>query len=89
MDTPERGDAFFGEATQANRELVEGETFRLVKDVSETDQFGRSLRYVYLADGTFVNAELVRQGFAQAATFPPDVAHQELFSELQAEARPG
>jgi micrococcal nuclease len=59
----------------------------LVKDVSETDRFGRLLRYVYLEDGTFVNAELVRQGYAVIATFPPDVRHQELFLELEREAR--
>jgi micrococcal nuclease len=87
MDTPERGMPFFTEATGANEELVGGQTVILVKDVSETDQFGRLLRYVYLLDGTFVNAELVRQGFAQAATYPPDVAHQDLFTQLQQDAR--
>lgn len=87
MDTPERGDPFFEEATEANRQLVEGQTVTLVKDVSETDRYGRLLRYVYLPDGTFVNAELVKQGFALVATFPPAVAHQELFVQLQQEAR--
>lgn len=87
MDTPERGDHFFDEATEANRVLVEGETVLLVKDVSETDRYGRLLRYVYLQDGTFVNAELVKQGYALIATFPPDVRHQDLFLELQEEAR--
>jgi micrococcal nuclease len=87
MDTPERGDPFFGEATEANRQLVEGQTVILVKDVSETDRYGRLLRYVYLQDGTFVNAELVRQGFALVATFPPDVAHQADYIALQEEAR--
>lgn len=89
MDTPERGDPFYEEATEANRELVEGETVTLVKDVSETDRFGRLLRYVYLDDGTFVNAELVSSGFALAATFPPDVAHAEEFAQLQNEAQAG
>lgn len=87
MDTPERGDTFFSEATEANRLLVENQTVILVKDVSETDRYGRLLRYVYLQDGTFVNAELVRQGFALVATFPPDVAHQAEFVALQEEAR--
>jgi hypothetical protein len=36
MDTPERGDHFFDEATDANRTLVEGQTVILVNDVSET-----------------------------------------------------
>lgn len=75
------------EATEANKELVAGKEVWLVKDVSETDQYGRLLRYVYLADGTFVNAELVKQGYAQASTYPPDVEHSELFAELQSEAR--
>jgi hypothetical protein len=44
---------------------------------------------VYLEDGTFVNAELVRLGYAVIATFPPDVRHQELFLELEREARAG
>ena len=87
MDTPERGDLFFQEATDANALLVAGQTVTMVKDVSETDRYGRLLRYVYLADGTFVNAELVRQGYALVATYPPDVAHQELFVTLQQEAR--
>jgi micrococcal nuclease len=87
MDTPERGDYFFSEATEVNRMLVEGQQVILVKDVSETDRYGRLLRYVYLEDGTFVNAELVRQGYAVIATFPPDVRHQALFLELEREAR--
>jgi hypothetical protein len=66
---------------------VEGEQVILVKDVSETGRYGRLLRYVYLEDGTFVNAELVRQGYAVIATFPPDVRHQALFLELEREAR--
>jgi micrococcal nuclease len=87
MDTPERGMPFFSEATEANRQLVGGQTVILVKDVSETDRYNRLLRYVYLANGVFVNAELVRQGFAQIATYPPDVAHQAEFLALQQQAR--
>lgn len=87
MDTPESGMPFFSEATEANRQLVEGQTVILVKDVSETDRYGRLLRYVYLTSGVFVNAELVRLGFAQVATYPPDVAHQDEFLALQQVAR--
>ncbi|MEM7118342.1 MAG: thermonuclease family protein [Chloroflexota bacterium] len=87
VDTPERDEPFYEEATELNRRLVGGETVILVKDVSETDRFGRLLRYVYLEDGTFVNAELIRQGVARLVTFPPDVAFQEQFSALQVEAR--
>jgi len=87
MDTPEKGELFFSEAAEANRQLVEGKTVFLEKDVSETDRYGRLLRYVYLEDGTFVNAELVRLGYAQIATFPPDVKYQDFFLQLQTKAR--
>jgi micrococcal nuclease len=71
------------EATDANRQLVEDRTVYLEKDVSETDQYGRLLRYVFLADGTLVNAELVRLGYAQSVTYAPDVRHQNLLLIFQ------
>ncbi|GEM_PF-1357125 len=75
------------EAAEANRRLVEGQIVYLEKDISETDRYGRLLRYVFLADGTFVNAELVRLGYAVVATYPPDVRYQSLFLALEREAR--
>lgn len=75
------------QASEANRQLVEGQTVYLEKDVSETDQYGRLLRYVYLEDGTFVNAELVRLGYALSATYQPDVKHQDQLVASQQEAR--
>ncbi len=82
VDTPEsvKPDtpvAFMGrEASAANAALVEGASVVLETDVSETDRFGRLLRYVWLRDDDswlLVNLELVRQGYAHAVTFPPDV----------------
>jgi micrococcal nuclease len=93
IDTPETrhpdvGVEPFGlEAAEANSQLLAGGVVYLEKDVSEVDCYDRLLRYVYLPDGRMVNAELVRLGFAQASTWPPDVRHQGLFLELQAEAR--
>ena len=75
------------EASAANKALVHGKTVYLEKDVSDTDRYGRLLRYVFLADGTFVNGELVRQGYAQAITYAPDVKYQDLLRALQREAR--
>jgi len=63
------------------------ETRHPEKGVSETDHYGRLLRYVYLADGTFVNAALVRRGYAQSSTYPPDVRHQDVLRKAQREAR--
>lgn len=87
VDTPERDEPFYREATNFNRALVEGETIILVKDVSDTDRYGRLLRYIYLQDGTFVNEELMLAGMARVVTFPPDVAMTDFFQEAQDEAR--
>ena len=78
MDTPERGELGFAEATAANVALVSGKTVILEKDVSDTDRFGRLLRYVYV-DGEMVNMTLVEEGYAVPATFPPDVRYQQQF----------
>jgi len=56
-------------------------------DVQQVDRYNRLLAYVYLEEGTFVNAWLVEHGFAQVMTVPPNVKHQELFLKLQREAR--
>jgi micrococcal nuclease len=91
IDTPETVDprrpvgCYGREASERNHHLVEGKTVGLEKDVSETDDFGRLLRYVWV-DGEMVNATLVREGYAVASTYPPDVKHQELFLSLQREA---
>jgi micrococcal nuclease len=85
-NTPESDQPGYDEATNANRALVEGQTVTLVKDVSETDRYGRLLRYVYVGN-TFVNAEMVRQGYAESATYPPDVQFADFFAQLAGEAR--
>ncbi len=84
--SPAGEEPFGAEATAANKALVEGKTVQLEKDVSETDQYGRLLRYVYV-DGMMVNAELLRQGMAHVATFPPDVKYVDEFLEIQRTAQ--
>ena len=86
MDPRRPVECFGHESSEYNAGLVLGKTVALEKDVSETDQFGRLLRYVWL-DGEMVNATLVRDGYAQASSYPPDVKYQALLSTLQAEAR--
>lgn len=86
IDTPEHDECYFDAATIANRNLVLNKKVKLVKDVSETDKYGRLLRYVYVGK-TFVNRYLVRQGLAQVATYPPDVAYVDIFRQAQSEAR--
>jgi micrococcal nuclease len=79
-------EAFGLEAWQANCQLVEGKVVRLERDISETDKYGRLLRYVYV-DDIFVNAELVTQGLAQAKAYPPDIKYQGYLEELEMVAR--
>lgn len=92
IDTPETVDprkpvqCFGKEASDKNRELVEGKEVRLEKDVSETDKYGRILRYVYIGD-TFVNDYLVRNGYAHSSSYPPDVKYQDQFRKAEEEAR--
>lgn len=92
IDTPETVDprkpvqCFGIEASNANKKLVLGKRVKLEKDISETDKYGRLLRYVYV-DDIFVNDYLVRNGYAYAVTFPPDVKYQQQFLEAQKEAR--
>lgn len=89
MDTPEdtsQQEDYGPEATARNRQLVEGKTVRLYKDVSETDRFGRLLRFVYV-DNTFINYQLVREGYANAATYPPDVSCAAYFAQAENDAR--
>ena len=85
MDTPEKGMLYYKEAKNINSSLVYKKTLKLVKDVSETDRYGRLLRYVYVGD-TFVNAYLVAEGYAMILTVPPDVKYAEYFLELQQQA---
>ena len=94
VDTPESVkpgspvECFGKAASRANRELVEGERVRLVEDIEARDRYGRRLAYVYrVSDDLFVNAELVRRGFATPLTVPPNVAHADEFADLAGRAR--
>ena len=98
MDSPEIVDkelpveCFGKEAGEENKRLVEGRTVLLEKDVSETDKYGRLLRYVYVglpaqAGDVMVNDYLVRRGFARVSTFPPDVKYAGEFIAAEKEAR--
>jgi len=74
------------EAAVVNRRRVAGRHVRPELDVRTRDRYGRLLAYVWLGD-TMVNAELVRRGYAQVMTVPPNVRYQDLFLKLQREAR--
>ena len=84
---PHRGEEPGGrEAAGVNRDLAANRRVRLELDVQTRDRYGRLLAYVWVGD-LMVNAELVRLGYAQVMTVPPNVRHQALFLKLQRDAR--
>jgi micrococcal nuclease len=94
VDTPETVDpdepvgCYGHAASRFNADLVEGERVRLVFDRELRDRYGRLLAYVYrTSDGLFVNAALVRHGYAHTLTIAPNVAHAGEFRRLAATAR--
>jgi micrococcal nuclease len=97
IDTPETSDpnrpvgCFGREASRFTAGLLPpGTVVRLVGDVEQRDRDDRLLAYVYRrADGLFVNAELLRRGYAQILTIPPNVAHTDAFVAVAAQAREG
>jgi micrococcal nuclease len=79
---------YFGkEASEYVKQLLTGKKVRLEYDVQRYDRFKRTLAYIYLENGMFLNAHLVKEGYATAATFPPNVKYVELFTKLEREAR--
>jgi micrococcal nuclease len=89
IDTPEVdpsiGVECFGDAASAeNRRLVEGEDVRLVFDDERRDRYGRLLAYVYRRpDNLFVNAEMVKGGYARTLTIEPNDSFAEVLDELE------
>jgi len=72
-------------ASHFNEDLVEGERVRLEFDAEHRDVYGRLLAYVRL-DGQFVNAELLRRGYARTLTIPPNTRYADQFARLEREA---
>jgi micrococcal nuclease len=94
VDAPESKKVFKKEIGYYGKEskiyltnLLLNKKVKLEYDVDYTDRYGRTLAYVYLDDGTFLNAELVKQGYAMVMTVPPNVRFAEEFVKLQQEAR--
>ena len=74
VDTPEtkhpqKPVEYFGkEASAFTRKMVEGKAVRLEYDQQRKGKYNRTLAYVYLTDGTFLNAEIIKQGYGHAYT---------------------
>jgi len=79
IDTPETDECYGPEATEANRELVGGKEVILIRDVENRGKYERLLRYV-IADGRFVNGELVRLGYAEPRSYGESVMFQQVLT---------
>jgi micrococcal nuclease len=94
VDTPEieslysREECFGKESSQKTKELLEGKKVFLLKDpeVSDRDKYGRLLRYVFLEDGEFINADLIERGFAFNYIYQP-FQFMDYFARLEKKAR--
>lgn len=97
---PKKQVEYYGaEASKFTTKWLEGRTIYLEKDVSETDKYGRLLRYVWLVKpGTdnpteeeitsfMFNSYLLRDGYAVVAKFPPDIKYVEIFKTFETYAR--
>lgn len=94
VDTPEsvhpdskKNNEYGKQASNYTKSLLEGKTVKLEFDVSPTDKYGRLLAYVYLENGEMLNEKLLKEGYAQVATYPPNVKYVENFKDIQKEAR--
>ena len=92
VDTPEtvhpnKQVEYFGkEASRFTKKMVEGKKVKLEYDWQRKDRYGRTLAYVYLLDGTFVNAEIIKQGYGFAYTKYP-FKYMDEFREYERKAR--
>ena len=82
----EPGEPFGDEAKDFNKKLVQGRWINLELAEQQRDHYGRLLAYVFLADGTFVNGELVRQGYAHLLRKQPKLRYWERLLALQRQA---
>lgn len=103
INCPEIGEneEFFGkEAKEFTKEKLYGREIFLQKDVSETDKYGRLLRYVWLEKpkdlnnpskyeirDSSINGILVREGFAKANYYPPDTSYTKFLKEIEKQAK--
>lgn len=80
INTPEKGELYYQEARNKLKELVEGKKVILESDKEDTDRYGRLLRYVFV-DDSFVNVELVQEGYAIVYIIKPNTKYEKELRE--------
>jgi len=86
INTPEKGQPYYKEATDKLEDLVLDKEVRLEMDVTDEDMYDRLLRYIYVGDA-FVNLEIVKAGLATSYEYEPDTKYQEMLDEAEQEAK--
>jgi micrococcal nuclease len=93
MDTPETVsptkpvECYGHEASARNKALVDGKYVAIAAGAGDKDKYGRLLRFVYLLDGTLVDLELVKEGYARVLTIPPNSEFEDEFKAAAAAAQ--
>jgi len=88
INTPERNEYYYSEATDRLKELVYGKAVNLIMDdaAPDRDAYGRLLRYVYYGDN-FVNQVLLEEGYARNYPYDQNLEYKDLFFLLEQEAK--
>jgi len=93
VNTPEKGEPDYKEATNYTTEALLNQWIYLEKDISDTDQYGRLLRYIWLEipqedtdserSSKLFNSKLLEADLAEVVVFEPDVKYLEFFRQIE------
>ena len=90
IDTPENQarfgnpEEYYGdEASSYVKKILHGKKVKLEFDKDSLDSFGRTLAYVYLENGTFLNDQLVKEGYAKVMTIKPNTKYVNRFIQSE------
>lgn len=86
INTPERGQFLYGNASNFLRGMIEGKNVTMERDIAETDKYGRRLRYVFIG-GIFVEEEILKRGLANSFIIPPNEKYSAGLKEAEQYAR--
>jgi micrococcal nuclease len=84
IDIPD--DCYINQATDKNKELLINKKVKLIADINGEDENGNFLRYAYLPDGTFINLELIKNGYATVVNVDPNLKFKDEFEQAEKEA---
>lgn len=88
INTPEKGEHCYSEASEKLRELILGKEVFLERDMQDKDKYNRSLRYVYLSNDSAksVNEMIVEEGFAVTYVLLPNTKYKDMIFEAEKSA---